>query len=129
MKLFIDRDLGVKLGRALNAVGIAVTNHVDRYPDADREPDRLWIQVASGKDEVILTRDGKIHRIDVELAAIVESGGRAFILETGNAKPLDYLRAVMAAWPRIIEIVAMEDGPWVYGINRSGRLTKRYPRD
>lgn len=129
MKLFIDRDLGKRLGRALRAVGVPVVLHIDRYPSADVEsiPDDVWIAEATAHDEVILTRDGRIRRMSAELAAVVAAEARCFVLETGNATPIDYLRAVMAAWPRMNEIVASETPPFMYGISRSGRLIRRYP--
>ena len=129
MKLFIDRDLGKRLGRALRAVGVPVVLHIDRYPNADAEsvPDSVWIAAATEQGEVILTRDGRIRRMSAELAAVVAAKASCFVLETGNASPLDYLRAVMAAWPRMLEIVTTEAPPFMYGISRTGRVTRRYP--
>jgi predicted nuclease of predicted toxin-antitoxin system len=127
VKFFLDRDLGKKLGRSMRAVGLAVTLHAERYPDADAEPDRAWIKRAAADGEIILTRDGKIRRIDVELTAIVENGGRCITFETGNASPLDYLVALMSAWRRIEELNSAAPPPWVYGLRRDGRLIRRYP--
>lgn len=129
MKLFIDRDLGKRLGRALRAVGIPVVLRIDRYPTADAEsvPDSLWIAEATAQGEVIVTRDGRIRRMSAELAAVVAAKASCFVLETGNATPLDYLRAIMAAWPRMVEIVDEEPPPFMYGVSRNGRLTRRYP--
>lgn len=129
MKFFIDRDLGKRLGYALRAVRIPVVLHIERYPTADAEsvPDSLWIAEATASGEVILTRDGRIRRMPAELAAVVTANASCFVLETGNAAPLDCLRAVMAAWPRMMEIVAREPPPFMYGISRTGRVTRRYP--
>lgn len=130
MRYFVDRDLGRKLGRSLSAIGIPAVSLNDRYPEADAEkvPDTRWIRDATKRGEVILTRDGDVHRRrSAELAAIVAAGGRAFVLETGNAKPVVYLRAFMIALPKIENIIANEDAPFVYGISRDGRLTRRYP--
>lgn len=129
MNIFIDRDLGKKLGRALRAVGVSVTLLVERYPTADAEtvPDRRWIQEAAALDEVVLTRDGKIGRRSAELDAVIAANARCFVLETGNATPLDYLRVVMIAWPTMQRIVKDVSPPFMYGISRTGRLTRRYP--
>jgi len=129
VKLFIDRDLGKRLGRALRAVGVSVTLHIDRYPNADAEsvPDSVWIAAATAQGEVILTRDGRIRRMSAELAAVVVAKASCFVLETGNASPLDYLRAVMAVWPRMLEIVDSDTPPFMYGVSRTGRVTRRYP--
>lgn len=130
MKFFVDRDLGAKLGNALRAIGIPTTNHRHRYPHSDAEsvPDSQWITDATALDEVVITRDGGVHRRrSAELAAIVNAGARGFVLETGNATPLDNLRAMMLAWPRIIEIVDKDSPPFLYGIDRRGRVKRRYP--
>ena len=130
MTLFIDRNTGKKLGRALRAVGISVVLHTERYAgvDEDKTSDRVWIKTAADNDEVILSRDGKIARIDAELAAIVDNGARCVILEVGNASPLDFLIALMGAWRKLLVIIATEPAPWVYGVNRAGRLRRIYPR-
>jgi len=129
VKLFIDRDLGKKLGRALKAVGVDATIHIERYPAADAEsvPDIRWIREATEAGEVLLTRDGAIRRRTAELQAVIDAQARCFVLETGNATPLDYLRAVMIAWPGILDRVANEPAPFMFGISRDGRLRRRYP--
>ena len=129
MNLFIDRDLGKKLGRALRVVGVRVTLHIERYPEADAEtiPDQQWIREASSAGEVILTRDGRIRRTQAELAAVIAAGARCFVLETGNATPLAYLRAVMIAWPAMERVVRDFPAPFMFGIGQTGRLTRRYP--
>lgn len=129
MTFFIDRDLGKRLGFALRAVHVQVIIHVERYPKADAEsvPDVVWITEAAKQGEVILTRDGGIRRRDVELAAVIRAKARCFVLETGNATPLIYLRAVMVAWPRMQRIIATESAPFMFGISRTGRVTRRFP--
>ncbi len=130
MRLFVDRDLGKRLPRALQTVGQDATAHIERYPRADAETveDRAWIHEAATRDELILTRDGGVRRRDVEIAAIAAARARCIVLETGNATPFVYLRAVMIAWPKIERLVADQAPPWVYGLNRDGRLVCRYPR-
>ena len=129
MNLFVDRDLGKRLGKALRVVGVRVTNHIDRYPRADAEsiPDRIWIAEAAGLGEIIITRDGGIRRVAAELDAVVTAGGRCFVLETGNASAFDYLRAIMVAWPAMMRVVKEQPAPFMYGVNRNGRLRRRFP--
>lgn len=129
MTLFIDRDLGKRLGLALRTVHVPVVNHIDRYPSADAEsiPDATWIAEAAARGEIILTRDGGIRRRDVELAAIIAANARAFVLETGNASALTYLRAVLIAWPRMQDLIAGEQPPFMFAIRADGRVLRRYP--
>lgn len=132
MKFFTDRDLGKKLGRSLQAIGIPATILDDRYPSSPAETirDTRWIREATVLDEIILTRDGGLaRRGSAEIQAVVSAGGRCFVLEVGNASPIDYLRAVMVAWPRIAAIVAIEEPPFVYAIRRDHRVVRRYPTD
>lgn len=131
MKLFIDRDLGGKqLGGALRAVHVQVVCHRERYPNADAEtvPDTQWIREAAELGEIILTRDGGIHRVPAEIEALATAGARGFVLETRNATPFVNLRALMLAWPAMEQRVADEPGAFLYGINREGRLMRRYPK-
>jgi len=129
VNLFIDRDLGKRLGRALRTVGVKVTLHIERYPVADAESvaDQKWIEDAAIAGDVILTRDGKIRRIPAELAAVIAANARCFVLETGNATSFDYLRAVVIAWPAMERVVRDVPPPFMYGVSRAGRLTRRYP--
>ena len=129
MNLFIDRDLGKRFGKALRTVGVPVTNHIDRYPMADAEsvPDWLWIAEAARLGEIIITRDGGIRRIRAEVEAVVAAGARCFVLETGNASSFDYLRAIMIAWPGMNRVVEGVPAPFMYGVNRNGRLRRLFP--
>ncbi len=103
--------------------------HIERYPTADAEsiPDAHWIREAAARGDIILTRDGNIRRREAELAAIIDAEARCFVLETGNATPLDYLRALMIAWPRVQEILDTEAAPFMYGNSRKGVVRRRYP--
>ncbi|MDP8905506.1 MAG: hypothetical protein M3N29_09400 [Chloroflexota bacterium] len=128
--LFTDRDLGKRLAGILRALGVPATAHVERYTAGDAEsiPDTRWIKDCAARGEVIVTRDSRQHRrLSAELRAIIGAGARAFVLETGNASVLEYLRALLIAWPRIQRIVDAEEGPWVYGVSSEGRLTRRHP--
>jgi hypothetical protein len=129
---FVDRDLGKRLAAALRAIGVPAVAHVERYRDSDAEsvPDTAWIRDCAKRGEVIITRDSRQHRrLSAELHAITSGGAKAFVLETGNASVLEYMRALLIAWPRLQRIVAGEVGPWVYGINANGRVLRRYPED
>jgi hypothetical protein len=128
--LFIDRDLGKKLGYALRTVGVSVTNHIERYPTADEESisDAQWIQEASLRKEVIVTRDGGIRRESAELQAMIAAGARCFVLETGNAPAFVYLRALMVAWPQMERVTAEEPPPFMFAITRAGRVLRRFPK-
>lgn len=129
MNLFVDRDLGKRLGKALRIVGVRVTNHIERYPRADAEsvPDRTWIAEAARLGETIITRDGGIRRIAAEMEAVVTVGARCFVLETGNATAFDYLRAIMIAWPAMKRAVEEQPPPFMYGVKRDGRLRLLFP--
>jgi len=129
VRLFVDRDLGKKLPRALRAVGVEVVAHIERYPSADEESiaDAVWIAEATRRGEVIVTRDGRIRRMSAEVAAIKAAGARCFVLEVGNGTPFTYLRTLMLAWPALEKKVDELPPPFVIGINAKGRLIQRLP--
>jgi predicted nuclease of predicted toxin-antitoxin system len=125
VKLFVDRDLGPAIGRALKEVGLDVVNHVERFPP--EEPDEVWIAAVTADDRVILSKDRHLKSRPAERAACEVAGARCFVLTAEKANRLDLLRMLMVAWDGIVAKVAGVPGPFMYGIGRDGRLTQWLP--
>jgi hypothetical protein len=122
---FVDRDLGPRVGRALREVKVDVVLHADRFTAS--ESDAVWIRSVSADGLVILTRDRHIRRRPAERQAFEDAGARCFVVATGASTPLDDVRALLIAWPLILEHVASTPAPFMYGIARDGRLTQYIP--
>jgi hypothetical protein len=124
---FVDRDLGPLVGKALRAVKVEVVLHHERF--GPMEKDTAWIASVSREGLVILTRDRKIRSRPGERAVFEAAGARSFVVTTGASTPLDDLRALLAAWPRIQDRIENQPGPFMYGISRDGRMTQFIPTE
>jgi len=62
------------------------------------------------------------------LDAVVTAGPVFSFSETGNASAFDYLRAIIGrGGPRLMRVVKEQPAPFMYGVNRNGRLRRRFP--
>jgi PIN like domain len=93
------------------------------------EKDTAWIASVSREGLIILTRDRKIRSRPAERAVFEAAGARSFVVTTGASTPLDDLRALLAAWPRIQHRIQNQSGPFMYGISRDGRMTQFIPTE
>ena len=125
MTYFVDRDLGPSVGLALRAVKVSVVLHSERFKPS--ELDERWIPAVSADGLVILTRDRHIRTRPAERAAFEAAGARCFVVTTGASTPLDDLRALLWAWPPIIQTVADSAAPFMFGVSRDVRLTQYIP--
>lgn len=124
MKVYIDRDLGRSFGEALRLLGVEVLLYLERYHDVAPPHDDVWIPDIAADDYVILTHDGKIRSRSGERQVFQASNAKCFVLATRNATRLENFRAIMIAWDEIRRIVASEQAPFMYGISKTGKLTK-----
>jgi hypothetical protein len=121
LRLFLDRDVGRKVGHALRLVGVEVQLHHERYPNRDSIADDVWIPEVAADGYTIVTHDGMIRRRRGEWEVFKASGARCFVLTTPTR--FAHLRALMMAWPEIEAIVATEQAPYMYGLSSKGVLT------
>lgn len=127
MRLFTDRDIGPGISLALRAVGVDVELYGERYSDP-MVPDDRWIAEVSSQGLVILTKDTHIRTRPAEREVFEAAGARAFVLSTRGATRLINLRAILIAWPEIIREVETRPAPFMFGLDRAGRLTQYIPR-
>ena len=126
MKLFVDRDLGPAIGRALQAVGVDAVNHVEVFrPDED---DAVWIRAVTAEERVILSKDKHLRSRPAEREAFEAAGARCFVLTSEGQNRLSLLRNLLASWDEIAAREATVPAPFMYGIARDGRLTQWIPR-
>jgi hypothetical protein len=122
---FVDRDLGRGFGLALRSVGVAVVLHDERFQP--RTPDHVWIRAVSADGLVILTRDRKIRKRVAERQAFEAAKARCFVIVTGASTPLDDLRALLIAWPKLTAMIDNFSAPFMFGVGREGQLTQYIP--
>lgn len=122
MILFIDRSLGKGIGRALRQVKrfpATVLLHDDHFPP--RTDDDVWLARAGEEGWLAIGQDYRHHVMEVEKAAIKTHGVGMFYLWGAHATQWEQFRVFAKAWDRIEE-ASQRSGPFIYRINRSGRL-------
>lgn len=123
--LFFDRSIGKAVPAALQAVGVPVVAHDAHYPPQRPVPDELWIREQTEKGLVLVTKDKEIRYRESEVAAVRAAGARLLVLTDRKANRLRMLRALMIAWPAILDLVqGTPPGPWIARITAGGALTQ-----
>jgi hypothetical protein len=83
--------------------------------------DAHWLAKAGENDWVVLKRDKRIRKRPGEKEALINAGVRTFCLTgAGNYTRWEVLRLLAARWPKIEEVAASVDGPYVYSVTWQG---------
>ena len=129
MRLFVDRDLGLQLGRALREIGQDIQLHSERYPDRGDVADEEWITDVTKDGYVILTHDARIRSRPTERSAFEDVGARVFVFATKRPTPFVHLRALMIAWERVEDEATTMPPPFMFGIDADGVMNQYVPFD
>ncbi len=122
MILFIDRSLGKGIGRALREVKrfpATVLLHDEQFPQ--RTDDDVWLRRAGQEGWMAMGQDYSHHLMEVEKDAIKTHGVGMFYLWGARATQWEQFRVFARAWDAIEE-ASERQPPFLYRINRSGRL-------
>lgn len=86
-----------------------------------------WIPTVCMNDWLIITRDSAIQRWPLEIAAVLDNGGRMVALSGRDAKTKwEQLEIVMSQWRAIEKLTALP-GPFIYTATRTA-LNKVAPK-
>lgn len=119
--LFLDECLGtVLVPEALRRAGAVVICHRERFERGT--PDAVWLAALGPEDLVVLTKDTRIQRREIEIQALLSSGLRVFALTGGNLSGEDQAQAFVRALRRIYRFCEMR-GPFVARVSPTGRVT------
>jgi hypothetical protein len=72
---------------------------------------------------VVLTKDKDIRRTPLEIAAILNSGVKAFVLTATGLKKEDQADVFLKAM-RKIRRVSVQRGPFIFNLTRMGHLSR-----
>jgi predicted nuclease of predicted toxin-antitoxin system len=76
---FVDRSLGRRtVVNALRDAGAQAEAHDDHFEQDT--PDRVWIPEVSRRSWVILTKDARIRRREIEINAVRSARSRVFVI-------------------------------------------------
>lgn len=79
---FTDRDLGKIVPGALREGGLSVERYCDHFQEAN-VPDEEWLSFIARRGWVGISHDSNIKRDMVAVRAVMENGGRLFIIRGG----------------------------------------------
>jgi hypothetical protein len=116
---FIDECLGrYAVPEALRAAGAQVLIHAELFPSG--ADDETWLRALADRPElVVLTKDTRIRRRELERRAIEDAGLRVFALSAGNLSGAEQAAAFVRALPRI-RTLARQPGPFIARVTAAG---------
>jgi predicted nuclease of predicted toxin-antitoxin system len=121
---FIDRSLGSKVvAETLRAAGVAVEIHDAHF--ARDCADEVWIAEVAARGWIIVTKDERILRRALELAALEDSGAAAFVLRGGDMKGERAARSLSEALPRIASLLRSHTRPLIVTVSSGSKLEVR----
>lgn len=131
VSFFLDRGLGSRIvATGLRDAGWSLATMDERYGVAASQDvaDTDWIREASGRGEMLLSKDRAIAKRPLEAEAIYYSSARALVITSGQISGPEILRWFLVNAERI-ELLASRSGPWVFGVyhNRLSPLRLNYP--
>ena len=122
--LFFDRDVGIKLPKALKDLRLPVPVEYHQLYFAQNAADDLWMPVIGVRRWFVVGHDRHHHTRASELAAVTDYGIGCFCLWGGD-KPLhEKMRCFLAAYDKIIEATCTTPRPFVYRVTKAGNLTR-----
>ncbi|MEO9169669.1 MAG: hypothetical protein ABI282_11690 [Candidatus Baltobacteraceae bacterium] len=119
--LFVDRSLGsYYVADALRAQGYTVEVHDDHF--APTEKDTTWLRVAGQKKWIVLSKDPRIRKREIEKQQLRKARVHAFFLGRADLKGPEMAAIFVVAMPRIMQLIEGARGPIVALVRRDGRL-------
>ena len=119
---FIDRCLGTKvIAEALRRANEVVKTHDELFPQ--NTPDEKWLEMAGRQNWLVLTKDTRIRYHAHEIAALLDSGVRAFVLTArGDLTGAEMAAIFLKALPSIKRVALETQAPFVARVQRDGRV-------
>ena len=116
---FIDECLGrYAVPDALRAAGAQVVLHHELFQEG--ADDEAWLLALAQRPElVVLTKDTRIRKRELERRALEAAGLRVFALSAGNLSGADQAAAFVRALPRIRRL-AQRSGPFIARVTATG---------
>lgn len=107
--------------------GVTIEYHHDpknRFHFHDNTPDDEWIAKVAGVDWIIFSHDRKWHNEAPVISAIKQYNAICFYLWGANESTWDKMHAFMLGFQRIIDGIAVSTKPYIFDVDRYGRLTR-----
>ena len=121
--LFFDRNIGRRIPEALRSVGIPVEVVFHDELFAQDTNDDEWLPKVGGRGWRVIGQDKSFHKNATERLAIVQYYVGVFYLWGAQARAWDQMRCFMNAYDGILRVLDSVPPPFLYRIDRLGRLT------
>jgi 5S rRNA maturation endonuclease (ribonuclease M5) len=116
---YLDECLDAEsIYQALLKKGALVIRHRDKFSRGTQ--DVTWLPVAGAEGWVVITTDGRIQRVDLEIQALWNSSVAAFIFRGRDMKGEQIGAAIAEALPKMGKLVHQYSRPFIARITKSG---------
>jgi predicted nuclease of predicted toxin-antitoxin system len=118
---FIDRCLGNKLiVETLRAAGVNVEIHDDHFGKNTQDVD--WIPEVGRRGWIILTKDAKIGKNQIERLAVADAEVRMFVLVSQNLSGADMANIFLKAIPNMEKFILNHVAPFIAKVDRDSKI-------
>jgi predicted nuclease of predicted toxin-antitoxin system len=118
---YIDRCLGNKIiVETLREAYISVEIHDEHF--AKDAPDTEWIPEVGKKGWIVLTKDARISKNQLERLAIANAKVKMFILTSQNLSGQDMANIFLLAIPNMRELIRINSAPFIAKIYKNGSV-------
>jgi predicted nuclease of predicted toxin-antitoxin system len=118
---FIDRCLGNKLiVETLRAAGVSVEIHDDHFGKNTQDVD--WIPEIGKRGWVILTKDARIGKNQMERLAVADAEVRMFVLVSQNLSGTDMADVFVKAIPAMEKFILKNIAPFIAKVDRESKV-------
>ena len=120
--LFFDRSVGKKIPESLRLVRLPITVKYHDECFAQDAADDAWLPIVGTETWTVIGQDKSYHRRSSEKLAIVKYNVGVFYLWGAQARSWEQLRCFMNAYEDIVAILNSVARPFLYRIDRYGKL-------
>jgi hypothetical protein len=99
--------------------------HADHFPDTENQPEASdcdWLLSVGRRGWVVLTKDEKIRRNQIEIVALLKSGAPAFASTAGNITGDQLADSFLIAMPQILKFLRHHTPPYIATVSRHGHV-------
>ncbi|MGH3275025.1 MAG: hypothetical protein ACRDNZ_11985 [Streptosporangiaceae bacterium] len=123
LQFFLDRNLGSRIvPETLRAAGWALETMDERYGVSDSQliSDVQWIEEATDRGDILLTKDLRIAANPLEAATVHRVSARAFGLARRDIDGPTMADYFLDNQSRIFRMAGRATGPYVVSVSRAG---------
>jgi 5S rRNA maturation endonuclease (ribonuclease M5) len=118
---FIDRCLGNKLiAETLRAANVMVEIHDDHFSKNTQDVD--WIPEIGRRGWIILTKDARIGKNQIERLAVADARVRMFVLVSQNLSGADMASIFIKSIPEMEKFICKNIAPFIAKVDRDSKV-------